>query len=133
MYLLIATFVASSAQADILTIANVGCGTKFNPCIKFLDTDGEIMPPDWYRSEYRALDGRLNYFRVEVKQVGDPFRMSLGGYALDERLYSTRESDEHVDVYYIPASADAVFRAYTDSRDPGAFEVSITGSAWASY
>ncbi len=133
MYLLIATFVASSAQANPLTIANLGCGTKPSPCIKFLDTDGEIMPSDWYRSEYHALEGRLYYFRVEVKQVGDPFRMSLGGYELDERSYSTRESNDYVDVYYVPAAADALFQATTDSREPGGYEVTITGAAWAAY
>ena len=123
----------ANALAGPLTIINLGCGTKPPPCIKFLDTDGEIMPSDWYRREYRELGGRLNYFRVEVKQVGDPFRMSLGDYALDERFYSTRESNAYVDVYYVPASPEALFRVYTDSREPGAFDVTITGAAEAGY
>jgi hypothetical protein len=133
MYLLIAALVSTSAEAGPLTITNLGCGLRPPPCLKFLDSDAEIMPSDWYRSEYGALDGRLNYFRVEVNQVGDPFRMSFGDYELGERYLSTRESDEHVDVYYVPASLDAWIRITTESREPGGYEVLVTGATYASY
>lgn len=126
MYLLLATFASFDAAANPLEINNLGCGTRPPPCIKILDTDFEIMPSDWYWSEFEALGGNLNYFRVEAYTNGE-FRASIGEYTLDERWYSREESTERVQVYYLPAGPEAWIGLTTANPDTGVMLL-VTGA-----
>lgn len=90
--------------------AHAGDLLAFKPCINgplncmgVLDTDGAILPPDWLELEDRALDGQLEYVRLQVFSVQGEAAIELGGVRVDASMYSELESSRDLDVYYVPA------------------------------
>lgn len=105
-----------------------GCGTRPPPCLGLQDADGEILPPDWLVMQRVALDGELNFFRVELYLFSGDIDVELAGSWLSERNYSAAESDRHVSVYYVPAAgADILVKNL--ERAPADFELVISGEA----
>lgn len=102
MSLLLAFLLAPNAHAGDLFPFKPCLNGPLN-CIGILDTDGAIMPHDFLELESRALDGRLNYLRVEVFSIQGEAVLEVGGLRVDASMYSESESSRDLSVYYVPA------------------------------
>lgn len=125
MYLLTAAFVSlfGQAHAGDLQISNI-CKL---PCLNIgIGTGSSIIPDDWYGDTLRSLDGNLFWYRVAVSANRDVEAVYVGDYALSERFYSSRESDERWSVYYVPASQGARITVYEGER--GEITMYVSGS-----
>lgn len=96
MHLVLAAILSFSSSAQ--------AGCQF-PCLGIgIGIGGTIIPDDWYELSSSSLSGELNWYRVELSTRAEFRSLIVGDYELTERFYSVEESDETVDVYYVPAT-----------------------------
>ncbi|MEQ1507189.1 MAG: hypothetical protein ABMB14_33480 [Myxococcota bacterium] len=109
MSLTLLWFVTQAWATELKSQLKTTCPPYNQPCLKsILDSDSEIVPPDWLNAVDRELGGRLAYLVIHLTILEGAVDLSVRGVPLD--LRAARDLGRGSYDWYIPVTTTDLSR-----------------------